>query len=253
LGQLGDSRAIEPLAAAITNKDIGEFAARALLQLGDSSALDRLLSDMRNCPPHSACARINCKVILEYGAKNREHLVALLEDRLKSHRDRYTAELLVRLNAPFVKKYLPAVILDWLEFTRGTGVHEDGWLVHEDDGLKLMATWAGMDSEALTLAAAALGNTYKTEHGRSSGGNFSWSRVGSHDTTSVTKLCQRQDIWSSCILYRVAKKKDVTVTMTSCGPVGNYEVKLSFEEERQAARLELVRRGFGDTDPLTSL
>jgi hypothetical protein len=67
---------------------------------------------------------------------------------------------------------------------------------------------------------------------------------------SCLTLCQRQDICSSCILYRVAKKKDVTVTTTTCAPI-SYEVKLAFEKERQAARDELIRRGLADADPIS--
>jgi hypothetical protein len=196
--------------------------------------------------------------IYQYGLRNRASVVALLIDALKNSRPdasensrreaseksqrRYAAELLVRLNEPSVKKYLPTVILDWLHVAKATRVLED-------DGLKSMAASVGMDTEVLCLGAAALGNTYKTDYGSSSGGNFGWSSVGAHDTSSLTRLCQRQDIWSSCLLYRITKKKDVTVTMTTCQP-SSYEVKLSFEEEREAARKELVRRGLSDTDPL---
>lgn len=238
LGTLGDLRAAEPLAAALDDENTRISSAISLVQLGDLRGVQPLLADHSVANPEWF-SRNHGKLILQYGAERRNRLVPFLISEMKSKGSRRAAELLCRLDEPSVAPYLPAVILDWLELTRG----------QQDSGLKLMATRAGMDEETLSLAASALGNTYKTEHGSSSGGNFSWSSVGAHDMRSVTTLCQRRDIWSSCILYRVAKKKDVTVTMTTCAP-SSYEVKLDFKKERQAARDELVQRGFGDTDPI---
>lgn len=179
--------------------------------------------------------------ILEYGAKNLTHLVPQLQAELKASGDPFAAELLYLLDKPPSRRDLTTVTLDWI--VQG---------VSGDDGLRMIAVRAGIDAELLSLGARALGNTYRIEDGKSSGGNFSWSRVGTHDMRHVAALCQRKGILSSCILYRVARKKDITVTMTTCAP-SSYQVKLDFEQERQAARDELARRGFGETDPINQL
>jgi hypothetical protein len=111
-----------------------------------------------------------------------------------------------------------------------------------------------MDTELLQLASTALGYTVITKSGSSSGGNFSFTSLDSYDggMSAILRLCQRNDVWSSCILHQVRKRKDASVTMTTCLP-SSYEEKLSFEKEREVARRELVRRGFGDNDPITLL
>ncbi len=249
LGTLGDSRAVEPLMVALSSsKGKRDFAlelstAMSLLQLGDLRGVPSLLW-ARSDP--SLFFGFYGNAILQFGAKHHDELVALLRAELKSgkfksRRNRFAAELLCLLGEPPATRELAAVILDWIEVERKV-----------DDGLKMMTTRAGLDAAVISLGADALGNTYRTESGSSSGGNFNWRSVGAHDMSSVLALCQRDDILSSCFLYRVARKQDFTVTMSTCAP-STYEVNLSFEEERLAARHELTKRGFGESDPLDQL
>lgn len=235
LGQLEDSRAIEPLATALNDDATRSAAATALLRLGDLRGFEVLMAELATEPFSSE----NLATVMEFGIKNRDHLVALLKDRWRLHKNRQTAELLVRLNEPPAKEYLARIILDCLEQTR-----------REDDGLRLMASCVGMDTELLALAVGAFGFSYKTRD------------IGKYERellfcdggmSAIEKLCQRTDAWSSCILYRASRKKDVEISLKSCGPPNMGLRKLSFERERQAARDELIRRGFGDKDPITQL
>jgi hypothetical protein len=239
LGEIGDSHAVEPLAAALNNEDVRNEAAKALLKLGDSRGLKPLLTAYASTHPMSFFRECGDS-ILQYGANHRASLVSFLNAELESNRCRYAAELLHRFGELSATQFLPAVILDWLLLTRGEGYQKDEWL-------KAMAVRAGLDMETLALATAVLGNTYE---------GWSWKDEPKLDMSSVSKLCQRQDIWSSCVLYRVAKKKDLTVQYIGGANdegVSFSDRTLGFDEEIRIARRELTRRGFGETDPTLQL
>lgn len=248
LGQLGDARAIGPLVSLLDTKN-KYGAACALLTLGDSRGLEVLMASLDNSNPWSAPVKTLDK-FKEYGIAYGEPLVQFLLGKLKSSQSagvrRYSAEMLLHQGVPLPKRQLTIIILDWLEF-RG------GIKTEVDDGLKELAARADMGEDVLSLASEALGYKCKVRHERSGGGNYNSRSLESYDggMSAVEKLCERQDMWSTQILYRVGKRKDAIVKMSGC--FSEYDKTLSFERERQAAREELIRRGVGDIDPIIQL
>ena len=249
LGTIGDVRAIKPLQEALKASKSGAYkcsAALVLLQLDDATGLESLLESLGSGRP----ALEVLEAILDYGRKHRAEYVSVLAGLLKSSKHagvrRYAAEFLIQINEASVKPLLAPVLLDWLEFSAPRQTETD-------EGVKLIANAAGLDAELLELAASALGHRVQTKFGRLPGDNVPSDVLVSYDAgmNAIIKLCQRRDAWSSRILLRVSKKKDILVSLSRCDRA--CEQKLSLEKEREAARQELMRRGCADSDSIAPL
>jgi len=244
LGKLGDPAALEPLIAALASDHhpMREAAVEALVRLDDVIALAPLIELLNQAQPISLMA------VVSLGRKDPQLFGSLLTDVLTNSQNvqtrRNAAEILVMAGVASVKRHLPAVIMDWLEFKRGVGIGEDVGLIR-------MAELADLDPRLLQLATAAIGYriSTKTDH---PGGNMSASSqsIGSYDggMDAITKLCDDESLWSSCILYRASRKKPVSVTLSGCFDSTTEE--FDFLDERQAALRELDRRGLTNTNPL---
>ena len=239
LGTLRYPEAIEPLAAALNNGYAVHQISRALLELGDSRGLDPLLSVLREREANDR----DTTCLVRFGESHRGPLVVALLGESQLHQKLYAADVLCQIDEPSVRRLLPELIRADL----GAGGRLDARL-----GRLASYMGVGVDARVAHIGYTALSNTYKIVHGSSSGGNFSKSDLGSLDMSTLRRLCEYKDIWSSWFLYKMTQKKDATVTLTTCAP-GTYQAKLSFEAERQMARDELTRRGLNDIDPLSQL
>jgi len=241
LAKIGDERAVEPLAKAARAGSNSAFD--ALVILGKSQALKELLllAIERGWPiPIDLATR----VVLD----NKSAIVPSLKNALETAKvlsvRRRIVELLIRTGEDSVKRLLPTLILESL--SQEVRAAEDG-------GLKFLAGVAGIDAELLEMATAALGCAARTSRHHSGGGNYSWDELDSYDggMSAILELSRRRDNWANAILYRVAKKKDISITLKAC--FGERTETLSFGREREAARQELIRRGLGDSDPIALL
>jgi HEAT repeat protein len=248
LAILGDKRAVEPLFESA--KEGNRKSVKALAEIGDGRILGKVLKFADECDWSNE--KVPAEAVAKLGLQNRAHLVSFLSKRLEPggslRARRYAAEILVRVKEPPPKARVGEIVLNWLEFTaddRRGGVaymdRDDGikWQLDQDDGIKLMADYVGMDSKLLILAAEALGYATKVDESD----KFSYS--GGMDT--LKRLCKLKTPWASFVLYQVARKKDVTISIAICAFM--QEFTLSFDKERQFAQRELRRRGFGDKSP----
>lgn len=168
-------------------------------------------------------------------------IVPALIEEVKEHGMLYAGDILRRMNETSAMQYLPSLLMNRLIDVHG----KDG---NDGERIKALAEHLGVDAEILRVGAAALRNTYKIVDRRE---KHSSQALGSHDMSPVTNLCGFQNIWSSAILYRVARKEDRVIKLTNCDSL--YERTLDFEEERKMAHDELARRGLGNIDPLTMI
>jgi HEAT repeat protein len=264
LKMIGDKRAVDALCNALGDSvlDVRWFSAAALAEYNDVRAVPPLCKalgkDHRLLPAIDALGGIG-----DEGGIHTLEKILQTSTEIKSRRR--AAEIMVQLGVRSAKKYLPAFILDWLEYaapTRDLCYNTDDGLLYyaprvrhgyeTDHGLNLMATFVGLDAELLRLASEALGcavNVYRDEYKEKLRSYYG-------GMNEIYALRQREEVWSSCILYRVGKRKDVCIALVDGGYMGEPTYgrqTLSFEGERQAAREDLLRRGFGDEDPITLL
>jgi HEAT repeat protein len=257
LGQIGDKMAVEPLIALI--KDNSKYVqereqvAEALGQIGDARAVGALVSALRD------------------DAKgNKQDLAKAIFKALANIKDTTAVDALVNeLNSTVdirirwlcasaivsqgytdrIRSALPLVIFDWLEFS--SDEPHSNKEVEEDNVLDMAASNLGVKKGFFQIVATALAYRYKT-----ASLDKYVSKLISYDDgiQAVNQLCSQADIWSSCALYRVTKKKDIEISLGGCGfPDSERSVKLNYEGARQAARQELIRRGLVETDPITLL
>lgn len=246
-GQSGAARAVETLKARVNHEATRSAVARVLLRLGDLRGLDIIRAGLAT---KREIDRDDFEAVLQFGTKNRTAVVLFLEEVLKFCKNSYhrgrAAEHLLRLGEHPARKDIVSVILDLLSDKSPCQLQE-------------MVSYVGMDAETVNLGRAALGKDYRTTKewiGPSLFGGVE-ERIYYYSNSSVmdavTELCRRQDIWSSCVLFLVTSKTDVTFELETREAPWSYTASLSCEEEREAARRELGRRGFGNRHPLNEL
>jgi hypothetical protein len=235
LGEICDERAIPVLAELLQVTDLAEHLVIPLVKLGEQHPTTVVRFVSTKLEPTESVTTRSC-----------------------------AAEILIVLGDTGVRGYLPSIILDMIASVPGAYT---GYVGYEEGnseapeakrrlGLEVMASRAGMDSALLELAKDALGHSWNSD--RSVGRDFEYYHVEGiryqGGMSEIEQLCLRRDLWSSAILYRVAKKKDAQViTGYSDWDKEPFITVLSFEKERLVAQSELSRRGWADSDPALNL
>ncbi len=245
LGDIGDARAVEPLIAALKDSDsnVRKAAIGGLGKIGDTRAVKPLLATLSDSD--STTLDLATEVLTRFGPEAIVPMVEQMQSSPSVSQRRKIAEILIKLERlQSIKAELPRLILDLVELNPGDAY---------DHSMKLMAATVGMDESLLILAGQALSYRLKSvDTSPASNPKYSQEYMRYEGgVTAVRSLCERKDdIWASSILFRVSRKKSVEVT-SSVICEGVSKMTLSFAEERELAKAELMQRGFGDTDPLT--
>jgi hypothetical protein len=237
LGEIGDSKAIEPLSKMLGG-DEDERIGRALMDLGDPRGFAPLWSHVIK----GYGSEENISALVRYRGPDQSVVIATLKERWESESPKWAGDALCRMGEPVNKASYLSVCLNELP------------KLSEPD-ISRLVSYVGIDLEVLNLGKCALGETFTTQRDHAIEGRYlhEIQRLGEVNVSFVMALCRRSDFWSSCILYRIAKKKDTTARLSGWDYQADkycmYNAGVSYENERRIAREELARRGFGTDDP----
>ncbi len=230
--------AVPPLIAALAVDSQKAGATRTLLRLGDLHGLQALGRHSRN----SGIADADYEALQEFARDRPGEVVEFLQQVIIESRplkDRYrAANWLLELGARPSRKVVLGLLLDCLP-------------TYSTIDLNAMIVYTGMDEKVVEFGRLALGRNFKIIDLRLEMPDKKQHETdGPHDMTPMTSLILHQDIYSSCILYRISKKPGLTVKVGICGWAAEHRV--DFPAEREAAYRELVRQGI-NADPIVQV